>query len=501
MITIAGDQCKGCGLCVKNCPLEGIEIIDNKARTNGNCVSCGICARICPFSAVRKTQGQDGCVVCTHCPVGCSIPVGKTGACKRYAHQNGKLVRTRALVMEAAAKTTEKTALPHQPLVTAVGSGTNYPCCRPAPVIVQDRFNGVDVVTVVTEAPLSYSGVKVKIDTNVYIGDESSKVRRDGKIVGMVTTEEYGAKMLTIGGANLLSHGNNGFIVARTIVDLANGREVTLKVDGGSTLQITQGKPPVINGAAQTRMRVGCGSATIGMFAKPLSEVVDEAIILDYHVIGLLSEHLAGEEVGMRYSGVVPKGTKSTRGRYFGTPGHGWGGTDICDPQEAVAYVDMAIAKIGSRILVTETTGEKAALLMVTKDGGVVQTPMTDDVRRAVALIADTCEQSSVSVIYTGGTGGSARAGVTTMPKKLTEAVHDETVRLTIGGAEAYVLPGGGINFMVDVSKMVPDAITWVPTPATVAPVEYTMTRDTYERLGGHMHCITDKDAVTRGDL
>ena len=64
-----------------------------------------------------------------------------------------------------------------RPLITAVGAGTNYPCCRPAPFIVSAQKEGVDVVTVVTEAPLSYSGVTVKLDTNTYIGEEGDKVK------------------------------------------------------------------------------------------------------------------------------------------------------------------------------------------------------------------------------------------------------------------------------------------------------------------------------------
>jgi len=48
------------------------------------------------------------------------------------------------------------------PIITAVGAGTNYPCIRPAPYIVSENRGGVDVVTVVTEAPLSYSGLLLK---------------------------------------------------------------------------------------------------------------------------------------------------------------------------------------------------------------------------------------------------------------------------------------------------------------------------------------------------
>ncbi len=497
MISVIVDKCKGCSICVKNCPLDAIKVVGKKAQINEKCVSCGICFRVCPFDSIEKTEEQAPKTNrCTHCPVSCSIPEGGTGACKRYTNVNGNIRRNRKLVVDAVTNVPGNTALPYKPLITAVGAGTSYPDIVPAPFIVQDSVNGVDVVTVVTEAPLSYSGCKVKIDTNKFIGEERSNIKRDGKVVGFITTEEYGSKMLTIGGANLLSHGNDGFVVARTIVDLCNGRSVILKVENGSTLEIRQGEAPVIDGLKEKLMRVGCGSATVGMFARHLCNVVNEAIILDYHVIGLLSEHFAGEEVGMKYSGVVPTGVRSTRGRYFGESGHGWGGTTILSPVDAVKSVDMNLAKAGDKILVTETTGQKAALLEVQVDGSVKEIAMTNEVLEVVKLITETCEESKVSVICTGGTGGSARAGVTKFPKKLTDAVHEEEIHMTVAGAPVFILPGGGINFMVAVDKMVPESTTWVPTPATVVPVEYTMTRNTFDKLGGHSDYIISKEEL-----
>lgn len=497
MIIVNEEKCKGCLICEKNCPIGSIEIVEKKARVKDSCASCNVCVRVCPFGALtRVVAEEEGHAFCTHCSVRCNIAEGHCGACNRYVYKGGKIVRNRKLVMEPQPR--KEARLPDHPVTTAVGAGTNYPCCRPAPYIVKDFFEKTDVVTVVTEAPLSYSGVKVKIDTNSYIGEEGAKVKRDGKVVGMVTTEEYGSKMLTVGGANLLSHGNEGFIVARTIVDLANGRSVTLQVEGGGKLELQQGRTPVIDGVEDSLMRVGCGSATVGMFPRQLRAAADECIVLDYHIIGLLSEHFAGEEIGMTYSGVVPKGTKSTRGRYFGTPGRGWGGTDIFDPADSVSGVDMSIAEPGMTIMVTETTGRKYALLEVQADGSVKEIPATPDVEKAAALICETCEDSTVSVIYTGGTGGSARAGVTVFPKKLTEAVHRNDVKMTVGGAPVYLLPGGGINFMADVSLMVEDPITWVPTPATVAPIEYTMEEKVYAGLGGHTANVITKEELLR---
>lgn len=508
MVEVIEASCIGCGKCVRECPVGAIAVESKKARVSHKCVQCGICVRVCPSDAVRRGSQAADTVKCDHCPVQCEIHVAATGACLRYTNDNGVLVRNRPLevaVSESAAKdaaSPAQSAILRTPLTTAVGSGTNYPCCRPAPHIVSDTVDGVDVVTVVTEAPLSYSGLKVKIDTNFHIGEEGAAVMRGTQMVGMVDTEEYGSKMLSIGGANLLT-GKSGFAAARTIVDLANGEEVTLKVKDGAKLVLKLGEKPVIDGVRDDKMRVGCGSATVGLFARPFRDAVEaghfhEVIVLDHHVVGLFSEHLAGAEVGMTYSGVVPNARKSTRGRYFGEHGHGWGSTSIEKAEDAVASVDLNLCKPGSRILVTETTGRQAGLLEVQADGFVKEIPMTDAVRAVVKRVEDSCEDACVAVIYTGGTGGSARGGVTSNPIDLTHAVHDGKVRMTVAGAPVFILPGGGINFMVDVARAVPRAFTWVPTPATVAPVEYTMRVEDYRELGGHMDAVKPASSLRK---
>ena len=61
---------------------------------------------------------------------------------------------------------------------------------------------------------------------------------------------------------------------------------------------------------------------------------------------------------------------------------------------------------------------------------------------------------------------------------------------MTSGGAPTYVWPGGGITFMVDVTQLPANAFGYVPTPALVAPIEFTLRRDDYRRLGGHMEHV-----------
>jgi hypothetical protein len=389
-----------------------------------------------------------------------------------------------------------------RPLITAIGAGTTYPDCKPAPAIVRGKKNDVDVVTVVTEAPLSYSSILVKIDTDVPVGEEGAPVLVGKRKVGLVVTEQYGSKMLSIGGVNLLT-GKDGLAVARTITDIANRKSVKLKVEGGGKLEVQVGNAPIINGERPANMRVGCGSATLGLFAPLLLESADEVIILDSHLTSLMSEHAAGRFVGAKPSGIELKFQQSTPGRYFGDHGEGWGGTSIKNPRDVIAAIDHRIARPGMRILVTETTGQKASLFELAEDRSLHEISLSENAGKALEAISAACEPSLVSAMYMGGAGGSARAGVTLYPVRLTQAVHAGKANLTVGGAPTYVLPGGGINFMVDVGRVKTNFFYWTPTPATICPIEYTMSLEDYEEMGGHLHAMkpfTATEPITVAD-
>src|SRR6185312_3825062 len=143
--------------------------------------------------------------------------------------------------------------------VTGIGAGTTYPDYKPAPFIVSSEVEGVDMVTVVTEGIFSYCGAKVKVDTDRYVGPEQAAVRSKGEQVGHVTTAEYGSQMLALGGVRHLTGGSKkeGVVACDTLLALCNKEAVELAVDGGSTMTIAAGKPPVINGLPEERMRVG----------------------------------------------------------------------------------------------------------------------------------------------------------------------------------------------------------------------------------------------------
>ncbi|MEO1307743.1 MAG: 6-hydroxynicotinate reductase, partial [Pseudomonadota bacterium] len=390
-----------------------------------------------------------------------------------------------------------------RPFVTAVGAGTTYPDYKPAPFIVSHEIDGVDMVTVVTEGIFSYCGVKVKIDTDRFIGHERAIVRAAGEPVGHVMTSEYGSKMLSLGGVEHLTGGSKaeGRVTCDALLRLCNREAVELQIDDGATVTVQAGQAPIIDGEVERLMRVGCGSAAIGMFAKQWMPHVDEVVVVDDHITGVLTEHEAGKGLDMRPSGIRVAGRRSTPGRYFqvAEPGTGWGGTNIEDPLSILKPADPKKAWPGLRLLMISTTGEQWAYFELDED----LVPQTADMPPALKLtaerVAENCEPSLCSVLFMGGAGGSLRAGVTENPVRLTRSVKDALTHVSCGGADTFIWPGGGITFMADVLEMPSNAFGYVPTPALVAPIEFTLRRDDYAALGGHLEHIQSVESVLPG--
>ena len=144
-------------------------------------------------------------------------------------------------------------------------------------------------------------------------------------------------------------------------------------------------------------------------------------------------------------------------------------------------------ARPGLTMLMVSTTGEHAAYYELDEALRPVEKQMPPDLQLSVERIQENCEPALCTVLFMGGAGGSLRAGVTDNPVRLTRSVKDALTRVTSGGAPVYVWPGGGITFMVDVTQMPAGAFGYVPTPALVAPIEFTLRLSDYAALGGHM--------------
>jgi hypothetical protein len=151
----------------------------------------------------RHGPVREGKVECNACPVLCHISEGRVGACDRYANHDGLLVRLDPVVfLSQQVQSTEPLSLQARPdaetspqtlasvdsaergvFVTGIGASTTYPDYKPAPFIVAAKSKGVDMVTVVTEGIFSYCSLKVKIDTDRYLGDERAAVLYQGEEV------------------------------------------------------------------------------------------------------------------------------------------------------------------------------------------------------------------------------------------------------------------------------------------------------------------------------
>ena len=453
-------------------------------------------------------------IQCDACPVLCQISDGRLGACDRWANVGGVLTRTDPLVLlkrpgvelvPGSVAGWDGALLNNAPVfVSGVGSGTTYPDYKPAPFIVGSRHEGVDMVTVVTEGIFSYCSFKVKIDTDRYLGPEQATVRHRGEAVGHVTTIEYGSQFLALGGVHHLTGGSKkeGRVACDLMMQLGNCEAVDLDIEGGAQLTVQAGRAPRINGVEERRMRVGCGSATIGIFARQWFGLVDEVVVVDDHITGVLSEHQAGRCLGIAPSGIRIRGRKSTPGRYFQVagPGTGWGGTDIEDPLSIVEGWDAKTTRPGLRLLMVSTTGEHAEWFELDPALRPVRAPMPAAVRKVVERIGENCEPALATVLFVGGAGGSLRAGVTENPVLLTRSVKDLLTNVTCGGAPAYVWPGGGITVMVDVSRMPANSFGSVPTPAIVAPIEFTMRSEVYAALGGHVDRVRRVEEIVAAE-
>lgn len=453
------------------------------------------------FGAV---EADTGIIRCDACPVLCRIKPGRTGACDRYANDDGKLIRCDLVTLmhkhddsDASAGTALQ---PEKTFVSGIGAGTTYPDYKPAPFIVSSKHEGVDTVTIVTEGIFSYCGVKVKIDTDRHLGAECQAVSCRGEQVGHVTTTEYGSQMLSLGGVRHLTGGSKkeGRITCETLLALCNKERVELCIEDGAQVEVQAGEAPVVNGVPEQRMRVGCGSATVGIFARQWHSHVDEVIVLDDHITGVLSEHQAGKCLDMPPTGIKVQGAKSTPGRYFkvANPGDGWGGTDIVEPLQVLRTIDAKIAWPGLRLLITSTTGEDALYCELDENLVPQICTMPESLQHTIERIGENCEPSRASVLFMAGAGGSLRAGVTENPVALTRSVAQGLTRVTMGGAPLYLYPGGGITVMANVLDLPDNAFGYVPTPALVAPIEFTLPASEYALAGGHLNDIVTVEQV-----
>lgn len=365
------DLCTGCRICARDCPVDVITMeptapgsqFKEIAVIHDDCVRCDVCMKVCPFDAIERPQERrPHTSICDACPVLCEIPEGAIGACKRYTNQAGAVVRVQPLVVPPAGSEADPTAVP---VVTGIGAGTTYPCFKPAPFIIRDHRAGVDVVSVVTEVPLSYCNLEVQIESATPIGEVGEEVKCKNRSAGLVAAHRFGKTVLDLGGINHIESTHSA-VITQMMIDLCNGQPVRLRIGGRIHLDLQLGQTPLVQD----------------------------------------------------------------------TP-------------------------------------------VVAADG----------------------QPGKLSLFFVGGVGGSARAGVTRYPIRLTDSVHEGKVRVTAGGAPVFVFPGTNIIIGFDVQRvMAPDGFSRLPIPAVVIPLEYTMPVSLYEEIGGHIHAVRDRAVLEQAN-
>lgn len=500
---ILEDKCKGCDKCVKNCPLGAIALEKKKAVISDSCVGCGICFKLCKFGAVEESVRPEAAVVCQICPIHCNVPTEGLGACRRYRNIGDRLERTEPLnvVDPSCLKIEDSTGLPNAPLMLGLGAGSNlYSADVPSKFVGSAVVDGVEVISCVTETVLSFNGARVKIDTDEFIGENGSPVTRDGVVVGYVNTAEYGSQFIYFGGSHL-NTSPGGHTVLKTTCELLNKRPVTVRTSNVKELVLQHGKPPIIDGVQAERMRIGCGTVVASSFTlERWEKVVDEVIGIDYDVTSKMSTHTtSGQRYGYKDSGITPVGAYSSPGRYFGIPGKGWGGSSVMEGRDAIASIDKTKAWPGLRLLITEPTAVRAVYFELDENLEPVEKPIPVKVEEILEFIRDNCEPCNCHVSVIAGFGGGIRDVISrTRSRNVNDALRAGKIKYTICGEPVYIMPGGGITAEACVENIPEGAFTWVPTPASVCPMEATMTRETYEEIGGYVEAIRPVEEIIR---
>ena len=163
-------------------------------------------------------------------------------------------------------------------------------------------------------------------------------MRAEGEAVGHVTTGEYGSQMLSLGGVAHLTGGSKaeGRATCAALLALCNREPVELTIDGGADRHRAgrpaaggrRGAPSGACGSAAARRRSACSPAQ-------WHGLVDEVVVVDDHITGVVSEHQAGKRARLGADRHPHQGPPlDARGATSASPspGSGWGGTRLDRP-------------------------------------------------------------------------------------------------------------------------------------------------------------------------
>jgi len=341
------------------------------------------------------------------------------------------------------------------------------------------------MVTVVTEGIFSYCGRQGEDRHDRYLGPEQAVVRVRGEAIGHVTTAEYGSQMLSLGGVHHLTGGSKkeGVVTCDALLALCNKEAVELSVDGGSTVFVQADR----RRSSTARARSACGWAAARgdrHVRAQWKDHVDEVIVSTIHH-GVLSEHQGGRFLDMKPAGIPRAGRKSTPGRYFQVagPGLGWGGTDVSDPLAIIEKIDPKQAWPGLR-LPDGLDHRRAFGLVRARPGPSSRSPR--DAFAGAPRRGAHCRELRARALHRvvhGGAGARCAPASQENPVRLTRSVREALTKVTLAaspptsGRAAHHLDGRCCPHAGEILRLCG------PTPALVAPIEFTLRADDYAAL------------------
>ena len=285
------------------------------------------------------------------------------------------------------------------------------------------------MVTVVTEGIFSYCGVKVKVDTDRYLGPEQATGARRGRGGGpcddrRIRLADAVARRRSPSHRRLARR--RAAATCDALLDLSNGKPVELtdrrRRDDHRGSRRRADHQRRARRADAGRLRLGRRSACSPSNGSARSTKSSSSTITSPACCPSIRPASCSTSAP---TGIKMKGRRSTPGRYFqvAAPGTGWGGTNISDPLSILEPFDPKHARAG----LTHADGLARPANIPPSTGSTRRFARSRPTcRRRFALsverIQENCEPALSTVLFIGGAGGSLRAGVTENPVRLTRS-------------------------------------------------------------------------------
>ena len=182
-------------------------------------------------------------------------------------------------------------------------------------------------------------------------------------------------------------------------------------------------------------------------------------------------------------------------------PGTSWGGTNIADPLSILGPFDPEVARPDLRLLMVSTTGEHFAYFELDDELTSSRKRIADALarirRRASAKTASPrCALYCSWAARVDRSRGSHRESSEAYPfraRRASPASPAAAPRSMSGPAEASPL-------WWTFAACPQNAFGYVPTPALVAPIEFSLKLSDYAALGGHMDHVRPLSSIQRDD-